>query len=319
MLVSVSAEDPDIYRLRQVPEVSGGLVAMDPHTGRVLAMVGGFSFGLSQFNRATQALRQPGSAFKPMIYAAALEHGYTPASKVLDAPFVIEQGSGQGKWKPGNYSDRFYGPSTLRLGIEKSRNLMTIRLAQDLGMEVVADYSSRMGVIDNLPQLLSMSLGAGETTLLRMTTAYAMMVNGGKAVTPTLIDRVQDRYGKTVFRHDGRLCEGCGPKAVWRSQSVPVIADNREQVLKPTTAYQMVSMLEGVVKRGTGRRISQLEWPLAGKTGTTNNQNDTWFVGFAPDLTVGVYVGFDNPRGLGRVKLVQVWRRQCSSSSWPVH
>lgn len=300
ILVAPSIEVVGQYELKQVPTVSGGLVAMDPHTGRVLAMVGGFSFEMSEFNRATQALRQPGSAFKPVIYTAALEHGYTPASKVLDAPFVIDQGPGQGKWKPGNYSDEFYGPSTLRLGMEKSRNLMTIRLAQDLGMNVVADYARRMGVTDNLPELLSMSLGAGETTLLRMTMAYAMLVNGGKHVTPTLIDRVQDRYGATIFRHDGRVCEGCGPTQVWTGQDVPEIADNRDQVLKPTAAYQMVSMLEGVVQRGTGRRISQLEWPLAGKTGTTNNQNDTWFVGFAPDLAVGVYIGFDNPRGLGR-------------------
>lgn len=289
-----------VYDLKQIPEVSGGLVAMDPHTGRILAMVGGFSFDMSQFNRATQALRQPGSAFKPIVYSAALENGYTPASKVLDAPFVIDQGPGQGKWKPDNYSNKFYGPSTLRLGLEKSRNLMTIRLAQDLGMEKIAAYASKMGVTDNLPPLLSMSLGAGETTLLKMTTSYAMLVNGGKRITPTLIDRVQDRYGETIFKHDQRSCSGCGPAESWRRQAPPEIADVREKVIESTTAYQMVSMLQGVVDRGTGRRISALGRPLAGKTGTTNDQNDTWFVGFSPDLAVGVYIGFDTPRGLGK-------------------
>lgn len=290
---------PDAVSLRQIPEVSGGIVAMDPHTGRVRAMAGGFSFTDSQFNRATQALRQPGSSFKLVVYAAALENGYTPASRVLDAPFVIDQGPGQGKWRPSNYSDKFYGPSTLRLGVEKSRNLMTIRLAHDMGMETISAYSQKLGVTADLPPLLSMALGAGSTTLLDMTTAYAQMVNGGKQITPSLIDRVQNRYGENVFRHDGRPCAGC-TQAAWQSQTPPQLPDTRAQVVSAATAYQMVSMFEGVVERGTGRRIGELGRPLAGKTGTTNREVDAWFIGFSPDLAVGVFVGFDDPLPMGR-------------------
>jgi penicillin-binding protein 1A len=286
------------HALRQIPEVGGGLVAMDPHTGRVLALIGGWDFRISQFNRATQAQRQPGSSFKPFVYAAALDNGFTPSSLVLDAPFVFDPGGGQPKWKPDNYTREFYGPSTLRLGIEKSRNLMTVRLAQAIGMDKVTDYAKRFGVVDNMPQLLPMSLGAGETTLLRLTTAYAELVNGGKKVIPTLVDRVQDRNGKTVFRHDARECPGCNA-AGWTSQIEPAVPDTRPQVIDAGTAYQVVSMLQGVVERGTGVRIREVGKPLAGKTGTSNESFDTWFIGFSPDLVVGVFVGFDTPRTLG--------------------
>lgn len=288
-----------VYGLRQVPEINGAIIALDPHTGRVLAMSGGFSFASSQFNRATQALRQPGSAFKPFVYAAALDQGYTPVSKVLDAPFVMEQGPGLPLWKPENYSDKFYGLSTLRRGVELSRNVMTVRLAQDLGMDIVAEYAIRLGVYDDLPRMLSMALGAGETTLLRLTTGYAEIVNGGRKVTPTLIDRIQDRTGANVYRHDERPCDGCAAEE-WAGQPEPLLTDTREDVLDPRTAYQIVSILEGVVLRGTARRVAEVGKPLAGKTGTSNEERDVWFVGFSPDLVAGVYVGFDLPRPLGR-------------------
>ncbi len=287
------------YSLQQIPEVNGALVALDPHTGRVLAMSGGFSYEMSQFNRATQALRQPGSSFKPFVYLAALDAGFTPSSLVLDAPFVVDQGPGLGLWKPSNYSEDFLGPSTLRTGIEKSRNLMTVRLAQTIGMDKVADYAERFGIVDRLQPVLSMSLGAAETTALRMTTAYAMLVNGGKRITPTLIDRIQDRHGDTVYRHDERPCPQCeGADA--SVDLVPRVPDSREQIADPRTAYQMVSILQGVVQRGTGRRLAQLGRPLAGKTGTSNDFMDTWFVGFSPDLVAGVFFGFDTPRSLGK-------------------
>ena len=287
------------YGLRQIPEIDGAIIAMDPHTGRVLAMVGGYSFAASEFNRATQAMRQPGSAFKPVVYAAALENGFTPSSLILDGPFVIDQGPGLGKWKPANYTKKFYGPSTLRLGIEKSRNLVTVRLAQNIGMEVVAEYAERFGVVDHMPESLSMALGAGETTLQRLTTAYAMLVNGGRLITPTLIDRIQDRRGRTIFRHDSRPCAACRA-AAWRGQREPQLPDTRPRVIEAATAYQVVSFLQGVVQRGTGRRVNAVGKPLAGKTGTTNDSQDTWFLGFSPDLAAGVYVGFDTPRTLGR-------------------
>ncbi len=287
------------YELRQVPAINGALVALDPHTGRVLAMSGGFSFARSQFNRVTQARRQPGSAFKPFVYLAALDNGFTPTSVVLDAPFVIDQGPGLGLWKPSNYTKRFYGPSPLRLGIEKSRNLMTVRLAQTIGIDKVADYAERFGVVKDVPRVLSLALGAAETTLLDLTTGYAMLVNGGKRIRPTLIDRVQDRNGRTIFRHEQRPCNGCRVEE-WRGQAPPRIPDNREQVADPRSVYQVVSMLEGVVLRGTGIRIRAVGKPLAGKTGTTNKSMDTWFIGFSPDLAVGVFAGFDQPRSLGR-------------------
>ncbi|MFC7050637.1 penicillin-binding protein 1A [Emcibacter nanhaiensis] len=292
--------DPDfsVYGLRQIPEINGGIVAMDPHTGRVLALSGGFDYSLSEYNRATQAKRQPGSAFKPFVYAVALEKGFTPSSLILDAPFVMEQGFGLGKWKPKNSSDKFYGPSTLRLGLEKSRNLMTVRLAQYIKMDGIVDIADRMGITHNLPPLLSMSLGAGDTTLMNLTAAYGMIVNGGKKITPTLIDRIQDRYGDTIFRHDKRECENCQVED-WQYQEEPKLPDERKRVLDAVTAYQLVSMMEGVVQRGTGIRIRALGKPLAGKTGTSNDSFDTWFIGFSPDLVVGVFAGFDTPRSLG--------------------
>lgn len=289
----------DTYALRQIPEVNGALVALDPHTGRVLAMVGGFSMERSQFNRATQALRQPGSAFKPFVYLAALENGYTPSTMVLDAPFVYDQGPGLPKWKPKNYSGEFYGPSTLRTGIEKSRNLMTVRLAQAVGMEKVAENAEKFGIHDNFPTLLAASLGAGETTLLRLTTAYAMLANGGKRITPSLIDRIQDRHGTTVFKHDARPCPDCRAP-FWTGQPMPELPDIREQIADPRSVYQIVHIMEGVIQRGTGRRLRDLGVPLAGKTGTTNDSIDAWFLGFTPDLVAGVFVGFDEPRSLGR-------------------
>ena len=304
VLVEALTEDdegyaPGVFGLRQIPKIDGALVAMDPHTGRVLAMVGGFSFAMSEYNRATQARRQPGSAFKPFVYAAALDRGFTPASLVLDAPFVIDMGPTQGKWKPSNYTRKFYGVSTLRLGIEKSRNLMTVRLANYIGMDVVVDYAKRFDIVDDMPPYLPMALGAGETTLLRLTTAYAMLVNGGKRITPSLIDRIQDRRGQTIFRHDDRPCAGCRV-ARWVGQAEPTVPDQRERVVDAATAYQVVSMLEGVVQRGTGVRIKAVSKPLAGKTGTTNESRDAWFMGFAPDLAVGVFAGFDQPATLGR-------------------
>jgi len=292
-------EYPDgTYALRQIPEVSGALVAMDPHTGRVHALVGGWSYTQSEFNRATQALRQPGSSFKPIVYLAALDSGFTPSTVILDAPVTLPQGPGLPLWSPENYGGDFLGPTTMRVGIEKSRNLMTVRVAQAIGMERVAEYATKLGVVDHMDAVLSMSLGAGETTPLRMATAYSMIVNGGKRITATFIDRIQDRRGQTLFRHDNRVCGDCR-NLQWADQAAPVIPDTREQVIDSGTAYQMVSILEGVVQRGTATIVRAVGKPLAGKTGTTNDSKDTWFVGFSPDLTVGVYIGFDNPRNLG--------------------
>ncbi|WP_269586329.1 penicillin-binding protein 1A [Roseibium sp. Sym1] len=290
---------PGTFELRQIPKVSGALVAMDPYTGRVLALVGGFSFAQSEFNRATQAYRQPGSSFKPFLYAAALDNGYTPSSVIMDAPLEISQGPGLGTWRPQNYGGKFYGPSTLRTGIELSRNVMTVRLAQDMGMPLVAEYAKRFGIYDNMLPVLSMSLGAGETTVLRLTTAYATIANGGKKVRPTLIDRIQDRYGRTIYKHDSRICDGC-TQDIWEGQGEPSLIDDREQVLDPMTAYQITSMMEGVVQRGTATRVRAVGRPVAGKTGTTNDEKDAWFMGFTPDLAVGVFVGYDNPKPMGR-------------------
>lgn len=287
----------DSYALRQIPDVQGALVAMDPHTGRVLAMVGGYSFGKSQYNRATQAKRQPGSAFKPFVYLAALDNGFTPASIVLDAPVVIRTGE-FGKYKPQNYSKTFYGPIPLRVGLEKSRNLMTVRLAQAIGVETIAQVGERFGVAETLPRELAMALGAGETTALRLTAAYAMLVNGGKRIHPSLFDRIQDRHGKTILRHDERRCAGC-TDVTWANQPVPVPPDAREQISDPLSVYQVVSMLEGVVVRGTGSVVRAVNRPIAGKTGTTNDSFDAWFVGFTPNLVAGVWVGFDQPKTLG--------------------
>ena len=286
--------------MRQIPKVQGAIIALDPHTGRVLAMQGGWSqTGSSSFNRATHAQRQPGSAFKPFVYLAALDNGFTPSTKVLDAPFVIEQAPGD-FWRPTNYSNKFYGPSTIRLGVEKSRNLMTVRLAHKLGMDKIVDYATRFGIADEMKNFLSYSLGSGETTLLRLTSAYGMLVNGGKKITPTFIDRIQDRSGATIFSYDQRPCANCGDTIRWEGQKVPYIPDTREQIADEKTAYQIVSLLEGVVQRGTARKLSEIGRPLAGKTGTTNKSKDTWFVGFSPDLVVGVFVGFDDPKSLGK-------------------
>ena len=292
-------ENQGEYRLQQPPLIQGAMVVMDPHTGRVLAMAGGFSFSESQFNRATQAYRQPGSAFKPFVYAAALDNGYTPSSVVLDAPFSLDQGGGLGIWEPKNYGGGYAGPSTLRLGIEKSRNLMTVRLAKDMGMPIVAEYAKRFGIYDNMLPVLSMSLGSGETTALRMAAGYAVFANGGRKITPSFIDRIQDRYGKTIFRQDERQCETCNATQ-WADQQEPEVVDDREQVLDPMTAYQMTSMLQGVVQNGTAVVVKELGVPVAGKTGTTNEEKDAWFVGYTPDLVAAVFIGYDNPQPMGK-------------------
>jgi penicillin-binding protein 1A len=291
---------PTDMSLSQRPLVEGAIVALDPHTGRLLAMSGGYNYGDSEFNRAVQANRQPGSAFKPFVYLAALDQGYNPTTRILDAPLVVDQGAGKPKWKPANYTRRFYGPSIMRVGIEKSRNLMTARLAMSVGMEEIQNYARKFGLNQDLPPLLSMSLGAGETTLLRLTSAYGMLVNGGKKITPSLIDRIQNRHGQTIYRHDARDCDACRVDSGWAGQDIPTLADTREQLTSPASAFQMVSMLEGVIKRGTGRRIAELNLTIAGKTGTTNDNTNGWFIGFTPDLAVGVFVGYDTPRQLGK-------------------
>ncbi len=291
----------DRFGLRHVPDANGAAVIMDPHTGQVLAMSGGLPFRNAQFNRATQGMRQPGSAFKPFVYMAALENGFTPSSIVIDAPIELPQGDDLPPWSPQNYSGDYYGPSTLRTGLEKSLNVLTVRLAQMLGLGRVREIGQRFGIYDTLPPNYSVVLGSAETTLMRMATAYSMIVNGGKQVTPVMIDRIQDREGGFIYKADERDCLGCShvndPSQV--SESVPVIADQREEVIDPRTAYQMVSMMQGVVQRGTGQRARAIGKPVAGKTGTTNNTIDSWFVGFTPDLVTGVYVGFDAPRTLG--------------------
>ncbi len=302
-VIYVAPKNPDetqgVWSLMQIPEVGGGIVVMDPHTGRVLASIGGFSFALSQFDRAAQARRQPGSSFKPFVYAAALDNGYKPTSVILDAPITIEQGAGLDVWRPKNYSGQFYGPTTLRVGIEHSRNLMTVRLAQDMGMPLVTEYARRFGVYDELTPVLSMALGAGETTLLRMTAGYAMLANGGRQVRPTFIDRIQDRWSRAVWRNEGRGCQDC-QQASWNGQPEPELADDRKQIIDPHTAYQITSMMEGVVQRGTATALRSVGKPLAGKTGTTNDAKDAWFIGFSPDLVVGVFVGYDIPKPMGK-------------------
>jgi len=295
---SKGREPPEgAYRLEQIPDVDGAVVVLDPHTGRVLAMVGGYSADRSQFNRATQAARQPGSAIKPFIYLAALEAGYTPATIVLDAPFVIDIPD-KGKWKPANYSGKIYGPSPMRLGLEKSRNLMTVRLAQHIGVAKVLETASRFGLGDNMRPELGAALGTGEVTLLELTTAYGMLANGGKQVTPTFIDSVQNRAGEVIFRHDQRPCVEC-VGGLADPALPPELPDNRKPVAEPLTRYQLVSMMQGVVEHGTGRRVYMPGKPLAGKTGTTNDSFDAWFIGFSSNLVIGVYVGFDQPRTLG--------------------
>ncbi|HRK72012.1 MAG TPA: penicillin-binding protein 1A [Micropepsaceae bacterium] len=306
-VVYVEAEDAhdggegrrDTYELRQVPAVNGGMIVLDPHSGRVLALVGGFSFFDSVFNRATQALRQTGSAFKPFVYAAALDNGYTPSSLVLDGPFVYDQGPGLPLWRPQNYSGDFMGLITLRVGLEKSRNLITVRLAHAVGMDKVADFATRAGIVDHMDPMLSFALGAAETTLMRLTGAYSIFVNGGRRVTPTLIDRIQDRYGRTIYRHDDRPCDGCAQDG-WHGQEEPFLQRLGVETFDERTSFQVVSILEGVVSRGTATTVRSVGIPVAGKTGTTNDEKDAWFVGFTPDLVVGIYVGFDQPRPMGR-------------------
>ena len=272
---------------------------MDPFTGRVLALSGGFSFKKSEFNRATQALRQPGSAFKPFIYALALENNYTPSTLILDAPLVLKQGSDLKMWKPENYGKKFYGPSTLRMGLEKSRNLMTVRIAQDLGLKKIVNFSKQLRIYDNPSELLSISLGSAETTLLRLTSAYSSFVNGGKLINPIMIDRIQDSEGKTIFNNEKRKCVNCNQISPL-SKNYPVIKDNFPQIFSAETAYQMISILEGVIQNGTGRKLKDLNLDIGGKTGTTNGNTDAWFVGFTSKLVIGTYVGSDNPKSLGR-------------------
>ncbi len=289
----------DEYDLKQLPNANGGIVVMDPYTGRVLAMSGGFSFKKSEFNRSSQALRQPGSAFKPFIYALALENNYTPSSLILDAPLVLKQGSDLKMWKPENYGKKFYGPSTLRMGLEKSRNLMTVRIAQDLGLKKIIDFSQKLKIYNKPDELLSISLGSKETTLLKLTSAYCSFVNGGKLVEPILIDRIQDSEGNTIFNSEKRKCNNCDQISFLNSD-VPKISDNFTQIFSPETAYQMTSILEGAVKRGTGKKLRDLNLDIAGKTGTTNKNTDTWFIGYSSKLVIGVYVGFDEPKSLGK-------------------
>ena len=298
-IIYVERINNDNYALRQLPKVNGSIVVMDPFTGRVVALSGGFSFKKSEFNRATQALRQPGSAFKPFVYALALENGYTPSTLVLDAPLVVEQGFDLKMWKPENYGMKFYGPSTLRMGLEKSRNLMTVRIAQDLGLKKIINFSSKLGIYDNPSELLSISLGSAETTLIKLTSAYCSFVNGGKLVNPIMIDRIQDSTGNTIFNNEKRTCSSCDQISSL-SKNYPKIEDQFSQIFSSETAYQMTSILEGAVQRGTGKKLKDLQLDLAGKTGTTNGNTDAWFIGFTSKLVIGVYVGSDTPKPLGK-------------------
>jgi len=298
-LIYVQKLQDNTYKLRQIPKINGGIVVMDPYTGRVLALSGGFSFKNSEFNRATQALRQPGSAFKPFVYALALENKYTPSSLVLDAPLVLDQGIDLKKWKPENYGKKFYGPSTLRVGLEKSRNLMTVRIAQSLGIDELANFSKKLNIYQDPDELLSISLGSAETTLLNLTSAYSSFVNGGKLISPIIIDRIQDSEGNTIINNENRKCSNCD-KISFTGEDYPFIEDNYEQIMSEQTAYQITSILEGAIKRGTGKKLKELGLNLAGKTGTTNENTDAWFVGFTSNLVIGVYVGMDNPKPLGK-------------------
>ncbi len=298
-VIYVSKDSENKFSLQQIPRINGGIVVMDPHTGRVLALSGGFDFRLSNFNRAIQAKRQPGSSFKPFVYMSALENGLQPNSLILDAPFVVDQGEELGKWKPENYGKKFYGPSTLRKGIENSRNLMTIRVAQYLGMNRIVEMAERTGIMNDMPTVLSMALGAGETSLINLTSAYASFVNGGKKIKPSLIDRIQDRRGKNIYLESFAGCDNCN-QPYSSEEPQPKIINNSTQIFNEAKSYQMVSILKGAVDRGTGRktRIDGIE--IAGKTGTTNNNTDAWFIGFTSDLIIGVYVGFDKPETLGK-------------------
>ena len=298
-IVYVKKIDKNKFSLKQLPKINGGIVVMDPYTGRVLAQSGGFSFKHSEFNRASQALRQPGSAFKPFVYALALENDYTPSSLVLDAPLVLDQGSDLKMWKPENYGKKFYGPSTLRVGLEKSRNLMTVRIAQKLGIDRVANFSKDLGIYENPEKLISISLGSAETTLIKLTSAYSSFINGGKLVSPILIDRIQDSEGNTIINNGKRKCMNCD-QISFTSKEFPTIDDSYKKIFSSQTAYQITSLLEGVIKRGTGKKLKKLNLNIAGKTGTTNKNTDAWFIGFTSNLVVGVYVGMDDPQPLGK-------------------
>ena len=298
-VIYVKKKNEGNYSLKQLPKANGAIVVMDPYSGRVYAISGGFSFKKSEFNRATQAMRQPGSAFKPFVYALALENNFTPSTLILDAPIVLDQGDDLKMWKPENYGKKFYGPSTLRMGVEKSRNLMTVRVALELGIDKIINFSKKLNIYENPEELMSISLGSAETTLLKITSAYCSFVNGGKLVNPILIDRIQDSEGKTIFNNEKRFCVNCN-QISYKGKKIPKIESNYEQIFSPQTAYQMTSILEGVIKRGTGKKLRKLNLELAGKTGTTNKNIDTWFIGFTSNLVIGAYVGHDNPKSLGR-------------------
>ena len=300
-IIHVKKKNEGNYSLKQVPFANGGIIVMDPYSGRVLAMSGGFSFKKSEFNRVTQALRQPGSAFKPFIYALALENDFTPSTLILDAPIVLDQGTDLKMWKPENYGKKFYGPSTLRTGVEKSRNLMTVRVAQEIGIDKIIKFSKKLKIYENPKELLSISLGSEETTLLKITTAYCSFVNGGKLVDPILIDRIQDSEGNTIFKNEKRVCDNCN-EISFSGNKIPKIKSNYKEIFSPQTAYQITSILEGVIKRGTGKGLRDLNLQIAGKTGTTNKNTDAWFIGFTSNLVVGVYVGHDNPKSLGKIE-----------------
>lgn len=291
------------WSLAQVPEINGAMVVLDPHTGRVLAMSGGYAYGGTEFNRATQAKRQPGSSFKPFVYMAGLENGFTPADTILDAPVELSQGAGQAAWKPSNYHGEYLGPTTMRVGLEKSRNTMTVRIAQATGLDKVLEIGKRFGIYDDPASNFSIVLGASETTLLRMVNAYGMIANGGKRITPSLIERIDDRHGKAIYRRDDRICSDCkiADASIANSDlAPPELPDIREQVADPRVVYQVTSMLQGAATRGTAASSKAIGKIVAGKTGTTNDSLDTWFVGFSPDLVAGVFVGYDKPRTLGR-------------------
>ena len=298
-VVYVNKIKDNIFSLKQLPKANGGIVVMDPFTGRIIAMSGGFSFKRSEFNRATQASRQPGSAFKPFIYALALENNFTPSTLILDAPIVLDQGEDLKMWKPENYGKKFYGPSTLRTGLEKSRNLMTVRIALELGLKKITTFSKQLKIYENPEELMSISLGSAETTLLKLTTAYCSFINGGKLIEPIFVDRIQDSEGNTIYNSEKRVCKKCN-EISFLGEEIPKITDNFPKIFSAETAYQVTSMLEGAVQRGTGRKLKDLNLDLAGKTGTTNENTDAWFVGFTSNLVVGVYVGFDEPKSLGR-------------------
>jgi penicillin-binding protein 1A len=287
------------YYLRQAPKINGAAVVINPQNGAIHALVGGFNYSASQFNRATQAKRQPGSTFKPFVYLTALEQGYSPNTKVLDAPIVIDQGNDLGEWKPDNYTNRFYGLSTMRTGLEQSRNLMTVRIVQEIGMPSVSETAVRMGIYDNLPNILSSALGSKETTLLQLTMSYASFVNGGKQIKPLLVDKIQNRDGNIIFKDKTQTCTNCKAQ-FWDNQKLPIIRDNRIKVTDSASAYQIVSMLKGVIDRGTGAKLTMPDHTVAGKTGTTNDNKDSWFIGFTADLVIGIYIGADTPKPMGR-------------------